>query len=477
MRVLHVCSELYPLLKTGGLADVTDALPRAQLQAGVDARLLLPAFPTLLAGIQNLNLVTHRETFAGHISLLYGEFQGVGVYLIDAPHLYGRSGSPYHDQYLNAYSDNFLRFGLLGWVACEIACGMDYFWRAEIIHAHDWHAGLSCAYLAARGHPARSVFTVHNLAYPGMFSAHHLHQLQLPGEFFNMHGLEFHGQISYLKAGLFYADHITTVSPTYAKEITRPEHGYGLAGLLWERQQQGRLSGILNGVDDTIWNPEHDSLIAEQYSAETLQNKKRNKAALQTAAGLSIQDDYPLFAIISRLTDQKGLDLVLQAIPSIVNQKAQLVVLGSGDSWLQHAFTSEATKHPGQVAVNIGYDEMYSHQIMAGADVIMVPSRFEPCGLTQLYGLKYGTLPLVRHTGGLADTVTDCALENLVDGSASGFVFYDCDVQALESAVRRTFALWSTSQVWQKIQRHTMSLDVSWRVAAQAYQSLYQHLL
>lgn len=378
---------------------------------------------------------------------------------------------------MNAYSDNHRRFALLGWIACELAKGLDRYWRPQVVHAHDWHAGLACAYLAANGHPARSIFTVHNLAYQGLFSAHHVAELWLPPSFYNVYGLEFYGQMSFLKAGLYYADHITAVSPTYAREITRPEFGCGMEGLLQERQRQGRLSGILNGVDDNIWDPSHDPRLTARYDAEDLKNKTKNKLHLQKAMGLKVDESLPVFAVVSRLTNQKGLDLVLEALPALLEQGGQLALLGAGDAVLQQAFLAAAADYPEQVGVQIGYHEAFSHRIIGGADVIMVPSRFEPCGLTQLYGLKYGTLPLVRRTGGLADTVVDCALENLADGTASGFVFDDCDAAALGNAIRRAMVLWSRPKHWRHVQRHAMSVDFGWQIAAKDYLSLYQRLL
>ncbi|EXU76782.1 glycogen synthase GlgA [Erwinia papayae] len=477
MQVLHVCSEIFPLLKTGGLADVVGALPAAQIAEGVDTRVLIPAFPDLKKGIPDVQVVARLQTFAGYVELHYGQYDGVGIYLIDAPGLYDRPGSPYHDESQFAYTDNYLRFALLGWMGCEIACGLDTFWRPEVVHAHDWHAGLTCAYLAARGRPAKSVFTVHNLAYQGLFSAHHMEQIQLPWSFFNMYGLEFYNQISYLKAGLFYADHITAVSPTYAREITLPEYGYGMEDLLKQRQLEGRLTGVLNGVDPAIWDPENDLLLTSRYNRDVLEAKQDNKRQLQIAMGLKIDEKVPVFAVVSRLTRQKGLDLVLEALPGLLEQGGQLVLLGAGDAVLQQGFLAAAAEYPGQVGVQIGYHEAFSHRIMGGADVIMVPSRFEPCGLTQLYGLKYGTLPLVRRTGGLADTVSDSSLENLADGIASGFVFEDSNAWSLLRAIRRTFVLWSRPSLWRYVQRQAMAMDFSWQVAAVAYRDLYQRLL
>ncbi|ACR70805.1 glycogen synthase [Edwardsiella ictaluri] len=477
MYVLHVCSELFPLLKTGGLADVVGAMPSAQIAQGANVRVLVPGFPAICAGLPDSDEVATLDTFAGRVTLRYGVYRGVGVYLIDAPHLYQRPGSPYHDQWQNAYGDNHLRFALLGWIAAELACNCDPFWRPQVVHAHDWHAGLACAYLAARGNPARSVFTVHNLAYQGLFNARHLDELALPHHFFQIYGLEFHGQISFMKAGLYYADHVTTVSPTYAQEITHPEFAYGMEGLLQWRAREGTLSGILNGVDDTIWNPASDALIARTYRRETLRDKAENKLHLQTAMGLEVNADKPLFAVVSRLTDQKGLDLLLAALPTLLEGGAQLALLGAGDAQLQEAFLAVAAEHPGQVGVQIGYHEAFSHRIMAGADVIVVPSRFEPCGLTQLYGLKYGSLPLVRHTGGLADTVNDCALENLADGSATGFVFHDANAADLARAIRRALVLWGRPTLWRYVQRQAMAQSFGWDLAAEHYLALYRRLL
>lgn len=294
--------------------------------------------------------MSRRDTFAGKISLLFGHYNGVGIYLIDAPHLYERPGSPYHDTNLYAYIDNVLRFALLGWVGCEMACGLDPFWRPDVVHAHDWHAGLAPAYLAARGRPAKSVFTVHNLAYQGMFYAKHMDDIELPWSFFNMHGLEFNGQLSFLKAGLYYADHITAVSPTYAREITEPQFAYGMEGLLRQRHLEGRLSGILNGVDEKIWNPESDLLLASRYTRDTLEEKAENKRQLQIAMGLKVNDKVPLFAVVSRLTNQKGLDLVLEALPGLLEQGGQLALLGAGDPVLQEGFLAAAAEHQGRLA-------------------------------------------------------------------------------------------------------------------------------
>ncbi len=311
-----------------------------------------------------------------------------------------------------------------------------------------------------------------------MYYAHHMNDIDLPWSFFNMHGLEFNGQISFLKAGLYYADHITAVSPTYAREITQPEFGYGMEGLLQQRHREGRLSGILNGVDEQIWNPETDLLLAARYGRDSVEDKAENKRQLQIAMGLKVNDKVPLFAVVSRLTSQKGLDLVLEALPGLLEQGGQLALLGAGDPVLQEGFLAAAAEHPGQVGVQIGYHEAFSHRIMGGADVILVPSRFEPCGLTQLYGLKYGTLPLVRRTGGLADTVSDSSLgkpRRMV--SPAGLFSRTVMPRSLLRAIRRAFVLWSRPSLWRYVQRQAMSMDFGWHVAAQSYRDLYQRLM
>ena len=424
MQILHVCAEMFPLLKTGGLADVSGALPLALAPLGCEVRVLLPGFPSILAGLTIDGEVASFDSFAGSVRLLFGKTSdGVAVYVIEAPHLYERGGNPYQDANHQPYADNHVRFAILGWMAARIAQGCDPYWQPSVVHAHDWHAGLAPAYLAAVDHPAKSVFTIHNLAYQGVFAHADFAALDLPAHFFNVNGVEFHDHFSFMKAGIYYADRITTVSPSYAVEITGPEQGCGLDGLL--RDRAATLSGVLNGVDAAVWNPEHDALIAASYSADKLAGKAKCKADLQATMGLEVATDKPLFAIVSRLTEQKGLHLVLDVLQEITNRGGQFVLLGSGDAAMEAAFQAAALANPSQIAVKIGYDESFSHQIMAGSDVIMVPSRFEPCGLTQLYGLKYGALPLVRRVGGLADTVVDCSLENLHDGIATGVVF-DC---------------------------------------------------
>ncbi|WP_294088540.1 glycogen synthase GlgA [uncultured Actinobacillus sp.] len=477
MRVLHVCSEIYPLLKTGGLADVMGALPFAQKEIGVDARIVVPGFPAIFAGIGETVVVTEFHNFAGHITLRYGEYKGIGVYIIDAPHLYAREGNPYHDPWYNDYIDNYKRFALLGWVGAELATGLDFWWKAEVVHAHDWHAGLASAYLYQKGRPAKSVFTIHNLAYQGKFSYHHLFEIGLPLEMFHVHGLELYGEMSYLKAGLYYSDVSTAVSPTYAREITTPEFGYGLQGLLSVLRDQGRLVGILNGVDENIWSPSKDSYIEDHYKLKSMVGKRKNKEKLQAYFNLPQNPDALVFVMVTRLTEQKGVDLLIDSAESIVQQGGQLIILGSGSPHMEYHLNQLAQHYPEHIGVKIGYDEALSHLLIAGGDVILVPSRFEPCGLTQLYGLKYGTLPLVRATGGLADTVVDSSLENIKSRTATGFVFHDATKDDLCKAISNAFALWQKQRSWFSVRTIAMEQDFSWQISALQYQKLYERLL
>lgn len=480
MNVLQVSAEIFPLLKTGGLADVAGALPQALNAVGCVVRVLLPGFAPMLANLENDHVLAQLVAPWGEsVTLRQGRLARLDLqaYVIDVPKLYSRGGTPYEDAQRQPFSDNDRRFALLGWVAAQLAAGLDKHWQPQVVHSHDWHAALAGAYMAyLPPQPERvaSVYTVHNLAYQGLFAPRHFFELGLPSSAFSVDGLEFHGQLSFMKAGLFYADHITTVSPTYAREIQTPEQGCGLDGLL--RTRAADLSGILNGVDDAVWNPAHDPAIAAPFDAAKLAGKAVCKAALQQALGLSVQADAPLFGVVSRLTEQKGLHLVLGVLDALLARGGQLVVLGTGEAALEAAFLQRARAHPDAVAVRIGYDEPYAHQIFAASDVTLVPSRFEPCGLTQMYGLKYGSLPLVHQVGGLADTVVDCALENLADASANGFVFKRFDVHDLSRAVLRAFALYADARQWRKVQSRAMRQNLGWDQAAQAYLALYQRL-
>ncbi len=484
IRALHVASELYPLLKTGGLADVAGALPPALIERGADVRVLLPGFPAVLAGLTDLRTIAQlgRRFDAPNVTLEQGTLaeNGLVVYVIRADSLYDRPGNPYLDEQHVPYGDNAQRFALLGWIAAQLAQHLDPAWAPQILHAHDWHAGLAPAYLRAaerqQGRPlARSVFTVHNLAYQGIFPAHLFSELGLPSDFFHMHGIEFYGQLSFLKAGLFYSDRITTVSPTYAREIQTLAQGGGLDGLLRFRMHD--LSGILNGVDYTVWCPGTDPLLAQHYTLSRPSGKHACKAALQKRFGLPEKSDALLFGVVSRLTEQKGLDLLLATVPEIIKRGGQLVVFGTGDPALETGLQRVAHTHPESVAVELGFDEALAHAIIGGSDVIAVPSRFEPCGLTQLYALAYGTLPLVHRVGGLADTVVDASLENLADDLATGFAFDRFEPEALSAAIRRAFALYARRTEWKATQRRAMQQDFGWGASADRYLALYRDLI
>lgn len=481
MKVLHVAAEVFPLIKTGGLADVLGALPQALVEAGAEVRLVLPGLPAIKQGVARQTLLCEIGAAfgAGKVSLWLGALPGhdIPVYVVDAPYLYQRLGNPYLAADGSEWSDNAQRFALLGWVAAHLAAGeLDPAWCPDVLHAHDWHAAMACAYVAA--HPASTVatvFTVHNLAYQGLFDEGDFHLLGLPARLLTPAGLEFHGQFSFMKAGLTYAHRVTTVSPSYAAEMATPEFGCGLDGVVRERGAD--VSGILNGVDSTIWNPAQDEEIAAPYSSTALSGKLKCKAALQKALGLDIAPKAPLFGIVSRLTSQKGLDLILATLPTLLADGAQLAVQGSGDPALERAFVAACHAHPGQVAVRLGYDEAFAHQMMAGADVMLVPSRFEPCGLTQLYALRYGTVPLVRRVGGLADTVVDADSDAVQRDEATGFMFGSATPAALAAAVRHAVKAYAKPKLWHQIMLRGMTQRFSWDVAAQSYMALYRDVL
>ena len=485
MRILQVSAELFPLLKTGGLADVAGALPAALGAQGCAVRALLPGFPAVVAGLRAPEKVGSFTTPWGEgVDIVLGELPGLGTaggalqaYVLMAPGLYDRPGNPYHDTQHNPYADNHRRFAALAWGAAHLAYGLDADWSPQLVHCHDWHAGLAPACMAYWDSPHRvpTLFTIHNLAYQGCFAATCFADLGLPASAFGVNGLEFYGQVSFMKAALVYADHISTVSPSYAREIQTPEQGFGLDGLL--RSRAAQLSGILNGVDGSVWDPGHDALLAHPFDGRKLTGKALNKAALQTETGLDLLPDAPLFSLVGRLTEQKGLPLVLGGVEEVVGGGGQLLVLGSGDTALEHALAAQAQAHPGRMAVRLDYDEALAHRIFGGSDVTLVPSRFEPCGLTQLYGLKYGSLPLVRRVGGLADTVVDTDLESLDDRSATGFVFDNFDTTDYRRAVRRAFALYRRRADWSRVRQNGMRIASGWEQSALLYRDLYESLL
>ncbi len=482
MRVLYITAELYPWVKSGGLGDVAAALPPALIAGGIDVRLLLPGFRGFLDAFPGLTDVARLPTpFAAErvrVGLVRLPSSDSLAYLVDHPAFYDRPGNPYAGPDGSDWPDNYRRFALIGWIAAELARGADPNWRPGLLHGHDWHVGLAPAYLAARVPEegrVPTVFTVHNLAYRGLFPAGIFPELALSPGFFSVNGVEFFGMVSFLKAGLFYADHLTTVSPTYAREIQTPDFGWGLDGLL--RTRADVLTGILNGVDAGIWNPGHDAALPQPYGIEdAMAGKEAAKAALQRRLGLEPLGNAPLFGVVSRLIPQKGLDLALAALPALVAAGGQFALLGAGDGDLEQGFVVAAAQHQGRVAAEIGYDENLAHLIIGGSDVILVPSRFEPCGLTQLYALRYGSLPLVRRVGGLADTVVDATPTTLSDGIATGFAFDDETPPGLMSAVGRAVALFRERESWRRMMGRAMTREFSWEAAARQYIAIYRAL-
>ena len=489
MKVLYVCAELFPFLKTGGLADVGAGLPPALRALGCEVRMLMPAFPAIASeatSIRPVAALPDGQMPWGHgpalpaADVVLATLPGLDVplYLLQAPALYKRRGNPYLGPDGKDWGDNMLRFAALGWAAATLGQGLDPDWVPDVIHCHDWHAGLAPAYVRAFADAGRdtpsTVFTIHNLAYQGLFPRAVFQQLGLPAACFDVDGLEFFGQVSFMKAAITYADRVTTVSPTYAREIMSEPQGCGLDGLL--RQRANLLSGILNGVDYQVWSPATDVLLPTHYDVDTLAKKSITKRVLQADFGLEPRAHALVFGVVSRLTAQKGLHLLPPVLAELVQRGGQLTLLGQGDAALEQEFVDAAIRYPGQVGVRIGYDEATAHAVVAGADVILVPSAFEPCGLTQLYGLRYGTLPLVHRVGGLADTVVDCTLENLDDGSATGFVFDDLSAQGLFSALRRAFVLFRRPDEWAAVQRRGMGLRFDWLASAQHYLAMYQSL-
>lgn len=475
--VLGVVSEIYPLIKTGGLADVAGALPSALATEGVAVTTLVPGYPAVLGALEEAaEAASFTELFGGAARLLRGRAKGLDLFVLEAAHLYAREGDPYRGPNQADWPDNALRFGALGKVAAEIARGAIGGYAPAIVHVHDWQAALTLAYLHyGEGARPGTVMTVHNLAFPGRFPRALLATLGLPPAAWSIDGVEFFGDVAFLKAGLQFADRITTVSPTYAMEIQAPEAGMGFDGLL--RARGNVLSGILNGIDDAVWNPATDRAIAAPYAARRIAPRRKNKAALQARLGLSELPEVLLFGVISRLTRQKGLDLLLDNLDEVLPAPAELALLGTGEVELEAGFAAAATREPHRIATVIGYDEALAHQIQAGADVLLVPSRFEPCGLTQLAALRYGALPLVARVGGLADSVIDANEAALTQGVATGFQFAPVTTEKLREAVRRTEALWREPKLWRQVQRNAMRSDVSWRRSAARYAALYRGLI
>lgn len=481
LKILFAASEAQPLIKTGGLADVAGSLPNALTHFGHDVRLVLPAYPAAVEQAVPLKTVATIKVPGSiePVQVLEGKIgERVTLYLVDAPEMFDRPGNPYVDTNGNDWPDNPQRFALFSRVVAEIALNRAGFaWQPDIVHCNDWQTGLVPALLAGEwGRPA-TIFTIHNMAYQGVYDRMVFDQLTLPEELWSYDGLEYHGNFSFLKGGIAFSDWVNTVSPTYAQEILTHEFGYGLEGLLSHRTE--RLAGVLNGIDYDAWNPADDPAIPQPFDATIFNLKKENKLALQREMGLPEDENALLLGHIGRLVSQKGADLILDVLPGLMHTDyVQVVILGSGDPDLERQVQIAAERHPEKTAVYIGYDEALSHRIEAGCDCFLMPSRFEPCGLNQLYSLRYGTIPIVHRTGGLADTVVDATSNNLLNGSATGFVFDRPDGAALWECLERVTEFRKRPVIWwEKLATTGMKQDFSWDASALHYQDLYREAI
>lgn len=481
-RLLSVASECAPLIKTGGLADVVGALPAALEPHGWSSKVLLPAYPGLLERVhRGVRVWRDDDLFGGPAAVVRGKIDGLKVLLLDAPHLYAREGGPYsahgHD-----YHDNYIRFAALSWAAAQIAInGTNDRWKPDLVHVHDWQAGLVPSYIKYAGASVPTVMTVHNVAFQGIVGADQLDALRLPTWDFTPDALEYHGLLSTLKAGMVHAAHLSTVSPSYADELASPNYGFGLQGVVTARRDRGELSGIINGIDTSVWDPAQDPEV-EPYSLEDPSGKAVNRERLLQEFNLT-EPEGPLAVVVTRLTYQKGIDLLVQALPGFLDRGGAVIILGSGDADYEASLWDLAARYPDRVGLRIGYDEALSHRLYAGGDIVLVPSRFEPSGLTQLYGMRYGTVPVVAATGGLRDTVCDATPEHLAEGIATGFTFGDAhlngtiDAGGLSFALGRAIDLFADSEAWSKLRATAMSQPVGWEHSAQKYSEMFDSLI
>jgi starch synthase len=475
LSVIAVASEIFPLVKTGGLADVAGALPEALAGEEVSVRTLVPGYPAVIAALDRTRKVVPLEGLVGGPArVLLARAGNLELAVLDNPALFERPGGPYADASGADWPDNPVRFAALAHAAVRLAQGAGDE-PPDLFHCHDWQAGLVPALLEYAGIGIPTVMTVHNLAFQGQFPAFLLGDLGLPSTAFHVGSLEYYGGIGFLKAGLRHATHVTTVSPGYALEIMTPEHGMGLDGLL--RDRAASVTGILNGIDTEVWDPSKDTHLVAQYGRRHLGRRDRNRAELQARFGLDVQNDTPLLAVISRLTWQKGMDMLAEALPALLSHGMQLAVLGSGEPALEAAFGHAAALHPGRIACRIGYDEALAHLIQGGADAIVVPSRFEPCGLTQLCAMRYGALPVAARVGGLADTIVDANEMALFSGAGTGILFSPTSRTALELALVRLARLWQDRDAWRGVQRSAMGSDVGWSGPAKRYAALFQSVV
>lgn len=475
-KILFAASEVHPLIKTGGLADVAGSLPRALAELSQDIRVILPNYQSI-NNTEEVRFISSVRVNNQDANILETKLpdSDVIVWLVDCPALFDTPGNPYVDETGNSWANIADRFTLFCRVAVEVAMGRAHLnWSADVVHCNDWQTGLVPALLSIESNKPSSVFTIHNMAYQGVFPADTNAMLNLPAQLWHPDGIEFHDMLSFIKGGLSYANRLTTVSPTYALEIQTPEFGYGLEGLLSHKHQI--LTGIINGMDLEQWNPETDTSISEPYNITSLEKKVINKTSLQARSSLPVNKSVPLFGLISRLVEQKGIDLIIDCLEELVNMPLQFVLLGSGDKSVEQKLLTYARLYPKKVSVTIGYDEALAHQIEAGVDVFLMPSRFEPCGLNQMYSQRYGTIPVVRETGGLADTVEDTLPKSLSKNTATGITFKEASSGALLEAIKRTLLLYYDKKTWKKIQIAAMEKDFSWENSAKQYLALYKEI-
>lgn len=477
-NILYISSEAFPLVKTGGLGDVAGSLPTALKNKAQNIRLVLPAYPEALSKLSKLKVRAEARYYNLDVKILEAKLPGTNVttWLVDCPALFDRPGGPYLDEHGHEWHDNALRFALFCHAVVDLALNkLKLNWQADIVHCNDWQTGLVPALLSLHEQRPATIFTIHNLAYQGIFPQQAFTDLHLPDELWQMNGLEFYNQLSFIKGGLVYADKITTVSPTYAKEIRSPENGYGLNGLLQYREKD--LIGILNGIDEKHWNPETDFHLEQKYNRHSLDKKIINKTALQKAFNLPIDETIPLLGMVSRLVEQKGLDIILQSIPELMKLKLQIVILGTGELHYEIQLAELAQQYPDKLIVKIGYNEKLAHRIEAASDMYLMPSRFEPCGLNQLYSLCYATLPIATQVGGLADTVVHANKANIANASANGFILEEHSPSALLDTISQAISLYKDTKLWRQLQLNAISCDHSWEASAEHYIELYQQLL
>ena len=474
-KILFVSSEAFPLIKTGGLADVAGSLPAALLKQGQEVRLVLPAYQEILRTISKSKIIATTTYFNQPVNIIQTKLPGTNVItlLVDCPAAFDRPGAPYTDNRGQGWHDNAFRFAIFCYAAVDLALNkLQLGWQPDIVHCNDWQTGLVPALLSLQKNRPRTVFTIHNLAYQGLFDYQTFTDLELPDELWHHDGLEYYGKLSFIKGGLAYADKITAVSQNYAREILQPEYGYGLEGLLNHRKKQ--LFGVINGIDEKHWNPGTDHCIPHKYNRRTINKKVLNKTELQKEYSLPVDPSIPMIGMVSRLVEQKGLDIILQSLPILLQKSLQFVILGTGETHFEIQLSNWAKLYPKQLKVVIGYDESLAHRIEAASDLYLMPSIFEPCGLNQLYSLRYGTLPVVTSVGGLADTVIDATERNIKNGTANGFVLSSKTAISLLDTLERAMALYLKPETWKQLQLTAMSGDYSWKASAEHYIALYE---